>query len=98
MFKDFHDFIITAFHNNIKNKLLRHCTVSQIAFFFSGMFFISSSMLSSLSSLSLSSLVNCFSSFNTTNKTTDNFDYNLQQEISLDDYQYEAVLLARGLF
>jgi hypothetical protein len=33
MFKDFHDFIITAFHNNIKNKLLRHCTVSQIAFF-----------------------------------------------------------------
>jgi len=24
MFKDFHNFIITAFHNNIKNKLLRH--------------------------------------------------------------------------
>jgi len=30
MFKDFHNFIITAFHNNIKNKLLRNCTVSQI--------------------------------------------------------------------
>jgi hypothetical protein len=33
MFKDFHNFIITAFHNNIKNKLLGHCTVSQIVFF-----------------------------------------------------------------
>jgi len=30
-------------------------------------------------------------------KTTDNFDYNLQQAINLDDYQYEAVLLASGL-
>jgi hypothetical protein len=48
--------------------------------------------------LSSSSLANGFSSFNTTNKTTDNFDYILQQEISLDDYQYEAVLLASGLF
>ena len=33
-----------------------------------------------------------------TNKTTDNVYYNLQQEISLYDYQFEAVLLASGLF
>jgi len=30
-------------------------------------------------------------------KTTENFDYNLQQAINLNDYQYETVLLASGL-
>jgi hypothetical protein len=30
-------------------------------------------------------------------KTTHNFDYNLQEAINLDDYQYETVLLASGL-
>ena len=30
-------------------------------------------------------------------KTTNNFDYNLQEAINLDDYQYETVLLSSGL-
>jgi hypothetical protein len=50
MFKDFHNFIITAFH-----KLLRHCTVSQIAFFFLRHVFHFIFNVIFLSSLSLSS-------------------------------------------
>jgi hypothetical protein len=40
---------------------------------------------------------NIWHAIKTTNNFTNNFDYNLQEAINLDDYQYETVLLSSGL-